>query len=209
MNDSTVYILSQDDTPIIQRLDLSNMQIVKEHQLATTESISNQLLTIANNELIFSENQQNKGFLSIFDMDLTDNLEIRFSKKITGISQYADSIFVGFGYDNLELGVDTTGDATAITSKILTYSFITIALDDNEEEIVLDVANLQNSILYPNPVEDYLLFKTNIGTISIYSTSGRLIKNASTNVPVDVANIPVGLYFIKDSKGNTYKFYKK
>lgn len=66
-----------------------------------------------------------------------------------------------------------------------------------------------NLTIYPNPIEDILLINNLINNISyqIYTISGILTKEGSTNGTIDVANLNRGVYILK-IENKQFKFVK-
>ena len=64
--------------------------------------------------------------------------------------------------------------------------------------------------LYPNPVSNMLYINSGdrIDGVEIYSLSGQLLKAQSNGNPIDVGNLPQGMYMVR-VKGDTFTVTKK
>ncbi|SKB60348.1 Por secretion system C-terminal sorting domain-containing protein [Soonwooa buanensis] len=74
-------------------------------------------------------------------------------------------------------------------------------------KLSLNDAQLEKTLVYPNPVQDFLTFRTNknIEDVEIISVSGQKTKVESYDNKVNLSMLPSGLYIIKWSEDGFYR----
>ena len=94
-------------------------------------------------------------------------------------------------------------ETMVITTQGLTHR---INIDDIRKIEFVDITNTNesqaaNPFFYPNPVERYFAIGNieNDQTVGIYSLEGRLLleKQVGANEPIDLGNLPSGLYILR------------
>lgn len=77
------------------------------------------------------------------------------------------------------------------------YKFIPLSISISEE-------NLANSVIYPNPVRDFITIESEetIDTYSIYNTNGQLITQDMFSKRIDITDLQAGVYIIQLTSDN-------
>ena len=140
----------------------------------------------------------------------------------TGISK--DSIFGYVGtttYFAQEVATDTI-NKYYFWSKDIRHPVLTVYCDFSNNVLRVDflmgvlysdnnqINTSSNINVYPNPANNNISLKGINGDVQILDYTGRIIFTADTNnnCKIDISNLKQGLYFIKDSEGNTFRFVK-
>lgn len=107
-------------------------------------------------------------------------------------------------------------DTHRYTSLIIYYRLNEIDLDGSSSfSPVVSVENNNKKealAIYPNPATSHITVTNMSGSINIYNVSGKLVfsQNATNgNSICNIQKLSAGIYFVKDSAGNTAKFIKQ
>ena len=132
----------------------------------------------------------------------TDNLNLDTEYKPTAGSSY----IIDQG-DNSLYDVALFGDLDLAGNDRIFNITIDLGVFEYDSTLGIETISLnENAVkLYPNPVSDKLFIKSNetIKELTIYNVNGQLIKQANImGNSVDVANLPLGVYFVKINTAN-------
>ena len=103
---------------------------------------------------------------------------------------------------------------SAFTQATMEVDYVRIYQEDSGSSSILNVENMQLSA-FPNPVQDFLHFKTNAGikSISVFDLSGRILLISTLNTKsIDLSSLNSGTYLVKvaiDNSVKTIKIMKK
>jgi hypothetical protein len=96
------------------------------------------------------------------------------------------------------------------------YSFSGYHITVEENTADLSSGKLKNTLIYPNPVNDYLIFQSNliINSLEIYNSDWKLVSiwNDSIVDKINTTELDNGIYFLKlnsISKSDVVKFVKE
>jgi hypothetical protein len=149
-----------------------------------------------------------KGYLNI---DNQDNIYLRTADKI--FCTYDDGVNWANITENLPLTTSKYPELRFSDTKIFTRA------DDGNiyyRDIYTGVAEKSEDnelTLYPNPVNNFLQLKLNVGEIliakvKIYSAYGEKVINTEFKENIDVSNLSPGVYFCKVQSGNRTEIKK-
>jgi len=132
----------------------------------------------------------------------TDNLNLDTEYKPTAGSSY----IIDQG-DNSLYDVALFGDLDLAGNDRIFNITIDLGVFEYDSTLGIETISLnENAVkLYPNPVSDKLFIKSNetIKELTIYNVNGQLIMQANImGNSVDVANLPLGVYFVKINTAN-------
>ncbi len=125
-----------------------------------------------------------------------DGTEIDFDTTATGLiyaTAMGDSV-VGQATDSTQTTFDITGTAREIPGCIGAVEYVEdpggpVELISNQNEVIK---------LYPNPVQDILYIDGEISSLTLFNTSGQVVRTLSVqNGQVDLSSLAKGLYFAK------------
>jgi hypothetical protein len=154
-----------------------------------------------------------------YKIDVTPTKTVSFSASTNGsLTAEVDGAQIASG-DNIEVGKDVTFTATPNTGYKVSAWYVNSTLEAGNTTNTLVVTNIQENTtvsvefdeeplsvntkekltfsVYPNPALDVLHIEaTEAVIVKIYSTGGRLVKEATTN-KIDVSTLSKGTYFVE------------
>lgn len=189
----------------IRNTELTSLDVSQNYNLKGLDC-SNNLLTsldISNNPNIFSLECENNQLVSLNLKNGNNTILVNMKAR-----------------DNPNLECIQVDDEAMANSKVCITSdplpsWCKDATASYSEECILGTEEYSGSDfkIFPNPVENILYINTKeaVDSVSIYSVTGSLIKQTSSS-NINVADLPVGLYFAKitiNSTTITKKFIKR
>lgn len=135
-----------------------------------------------------------------------DNLTYNWNTSETTQTILIDASTTGVGVNSYNVEVTNEFGCSSYDTILITVTACTGITNHESEDI----------ILYPNPMSDFLIVKTNdpefIGSnVSIFNLPGQLFyegKVSGTTLTIDVSNFPKGFYFLKIENLNNLKVNK-
>jgi hypothetical protein len=174
-------------------------------------------ITVAANPIVIIQNAANKiygtGHNSVLQIPGRDEWYIVYHRI------NAAYLSNGPGYHR-EVCIDKPEFNADGTIKQVTPTLEGVRLNSEGASILQPGVSLQNPVIYPNPVHDFLKIKIpdeslENSTVTIYSPTGKSMKKQlfppSGEINLNVADIPKGIYFcsVQNSRYcGTYKFVK-
>lgn len=132
-------------------------------------------------------NSPNSGFLEI--LSNADSIAI-------GLGGAGDSFF----NSNIDNTITQDYFLGLITGQE-TFPFAALSIDDN-----IDITELEEISLYPNPTTSYFEIKTDydIELVELFDLTGKMILSVKNKKKIDILNITSGVYLVKIYFNNTY-----
>lgn len=155
------------------KFDISTLQIIESsHPLKTKITSTNKIEFIFENINLQNTSNANRGYVA-YKIKTNSNLVVGDS--------FSNQASIYFDYN---FPIETENTTTNIVNSL--------GLQENE---------LLNTIsIYPNPVKDFLNFKTekNISKVEVYDISGRILSsNSVRDNTIDLSELKTGNYFLK------------
>jgi len=136
-----------------------------------------------------------------------------FLISVTNMNQDDEKVrFAGFGKTTIDLGAHGE-NASTIPSGLNLFKSLQALMNDQ----VLSIDDLPSQsnhefLLYPNPAQDIVQFKTNsdikIKSVSVYTTTGKLVnKFKDVTSSLDVSDLSSGLYIVRYEVAGTNSLY--